>query len=379
MNLKKKIFGGNSISTNNQIEKFIAIIIIGYFGIKIIYSSFFNFYPDKYYFNNIDITTNEKHVLSEDSLTENITLNAYVPGIWNNEMTDFITTLVLCGIIYIFTNFSNKNCIDPNGNLNISFLTGYIIGLGCPAFYNMYIQMLENAASNNSSGMSTIKNIFYAILSMFTIFIIGINYTESENKVSYITYIVAVVLLLSGLIVSRKKTSTYGIVSYFYNHGQSCTFDKNKNSNDNINGMIETSGEKMKLTFPCIVFIILLFFVNEPAEMTMKNFYFFLYALLLGCLVSNISYFGFEYFLQKLPLKECNGIKDCKLKGMPITYNKSLIAVLEEEEGILISKKNIDSNRYKHYFNKFSTIKLIILMSITIMIVYLVYFYLKNK
>ena len=57
------MFGGNSISTNVQIEKFIAIIIVGYFGIKIIYSSFFNFYPDKYYFNNIDITTNEHSVL----------------------------------------------------------------------------------------------------------------------------------------------------------------------------------------------------------------------------------------------------------------------------------------------------------------------------
>ena len=297
-------------------------------------------------------------------------------------MTDFITALILCGIVYIFTNFSNKSCIDPNGNLNISFLIGYIIGLGYPAFYNIYMQLIENSIqTGQSSSTSVVSNLFYSVLAMFTIFIIGINYTESGkgnmmSKVSYLTYLVAIVLLLSGLVVTRKKSSTYGIVSYFYNHGQSCAFDKEKHKNDKLNGMLETSGEKLKITFPFLNFIILLLFVNEPAEITMKNFYFFLYGLFLGALVSNISYFGFEYFLQKKPLKECSGIKDCKLKGMPISYDPSVIALLEEEEEtLLISKKNIDSNRYKHYFNKSSKIKLVILICIIIMIVYLIYFY----
>jgi hypothetical protein len=60
---------------------------------------------------------------------------------WNNEMTDFITLLGLSIIIYIYTNVSGKSFIDTNGNLSLSFIFGYIIGLGYPAFINNYIQL----------------------------------------------------------------------------------------------------------------------------------------------------------------------------------------------------------------------------------------------
>ena len=46
----KKIFYGGA---NELIMRtFLAIIIIGYFGTKIIYSLFFGLYPDKYYNRN---------------------------------------------------------------------------------------------------------------------------------------------------------------------------------------------------------------------------------------------------------------------------------------------------------------------------------------
>jgi hypothetical protein len=96
---KKNLFGGDmsqqfNIIQNNQIQIFFTILILGYFGIKIVYALFFKYYPNKYYYRNIQITSNDE----DNSNVENITLNAYVPGIWNNEMTDFITMLVL-GIV----------------------------------------------------------------------------------------------------------------------------------------------------------------------------------------------------------------------------------------------------------------------------------------
>ena len=95
---KKILFGGDTINPTKQLEVFLSIIILGYFGVKIVYGFFFNFYPDKYYYRDINITSNEG---GDNSLSENITLNAYIPGMWNNEMTDFVTLVVLAYLVYI--------------------------------------------------------------------------------------------------------------------------------------------------------------------------------------------------------------------------------------------------------------------------------------
>ena len=39
------------------LQSYLALIILGYFTIKIIYGGFFKFYPDKYYYRNVDINT----------------------------------------------------------------------------------------------------------------------------------------------------------------------------------------------------------------------------------------------------------------------------------------------------------------------------------
>ena len=110
---KKKILYGGDESSQNQIQTFLSIVILGYFGIKIVYGLFFNFYPKKFYYRNIQITTNEE--TSTDSITEEITVNAYVPGMWNNEMTDFITLLGLSIIIYVYTNISGRDGNTQSG------------------------------------------------------------------------------------------------------------------------------------------------------------------------------------------------------------------------------------------------------------------------
>lgn len=396
----KKLFGGNQ--NNIQIEKFLAIVIIGYFGIKIIYGSFFNFYPEKYYQRNINISTNERHIQSEDSNTETITLNAYMPGMWNNEITDFITLLVLSFIIYVFTNFSNKSFIDINGNLSLLFLIGYIIGLGYPPIKTSYLNLLKRGAestggTNNTSSLSTMG---YVILFAFAIFIIILNYTSIDKsdvrgEINYTTYIVVLVLLLAGLLLTRKKSNTYSTVSYSYNNGESCAFRQDREKEiekENKSGVLETSGDKIKITVPFVVFIILLLFSNEPKEGSMKLLFMFIYGSLLGCLVSSISYYGIEYFLEKKPLQECSSIKECILKDMPLPIysNYEDKGILEEEEQQYIYNKILDKNidpnlkndfdnRLKKLTNKISLSKLIILIIICILILYLGFFYFIKK
>lgn len=359
MNNKKILFGGDG--STKKIETFLSIIIIGYFGIKIIYGLFFNYYPEKYYYRNIDISTND---VKNGPLSKGITLNAYVPGIWNNELTDFITLLALSAVVFIYTNVSSKSFIDVNGNLNFSFLIGYILGLGYPVLYASY----GNLFSKEFSSSIIIKSIYYVVSVALIIFIIIMNFMsansiDSTHKISYTVYVIVFILLFFGLILSKKDSKNYNSVTYFYNNGTQCTFAKN--------GVFQSSGDIINITLPFLVFIILLLFSYEPSEISIKNIYIFIYGLLLGILVSGISYFGIEYFLQKVPEKECTDLNECILKEMPKPVNN--------DKQIINSNETIDSKNNVGKINKerstSSIIKIVILLLIILIIVYLVFYY----
>ena len=377
---KKKIFVGNGINSNPQIEKFLGIIIVGYFIIKIVYPIFFNYYPDKYYFKNIQINTSEKIDSETETNTENITLNAYAPGMWNNEISDFITLIVLSYIIFVFTHFSNKSCIDSNGNIDLIFLIGYIIGLGFPILKIIFSQICSHQLPSR----------YYLFVFIFIIYIVVVNYlsittnTESMNnkneKMNYLIFVIAISLILSGLIYARKKSNNHSIVKYFYNDGESCAFKK---TNNTTTGILQSSGDNLNITYPFIVFIILLLFSYEPSGSINKNVYIFIYGLLLGILVSYVSYFGFQYFLEKKPLQQCNNMRECRLKEIGSQDYSNILG----EEDIENIKENIYldinlNNSSTKYLNetlgKYSGFKLLIMIAIIIVIIYLIYFYLKK-
>ena len=377
---KKSLFGGDNnilLNSNKQAQIFLSIIIIGYFGVKIVYGLFFNFYPEKYYYRNIEVTTNEG---GSNSTTQDITLNAYIPGMWNNEMGDFIMLLVLSYVIYIYTNVSGKSFIDINGNLNLSFLFGYIIGLGYPPIYSNYISLFNKEF--NSSPI--LKYIYLVVALGFIMFVVIMNYNslnqlESVHKTNYTIYWVVIILMLFGLLVSKKNSKNYSSVTYFNNNGESCSFSKN--------GVIQTSGDLIKITIPFATFVILLLFSYEPNEMTMKNLYTFVYGLLLGILVSSISYYGIEYFLQKEPMKECTSLNECLLKDMPRPLeDKNDTSLLRNIASNNIDVANIDANikdnpkidTIMNVKSKVSMVKIALIIFIILISIYLIYFYFKK-
>lgn len=369
---KKILFGGDTINPTKQLEVFLSIIIVGYFGVKVVYGFFFNFYPDKYYYRDINITSNEG---GDNSLSQNITLNAYIPGMWNNEMTDFVTLVVLAYLVYVYTNVSGKSFIDQYGNLGLSFIFGYVIGLGYPPIYSNYKNLYENQLKSSS----IIKYIYLIVLLGFIMFIVIMNYNsinqlESVHKINYSVYVVVIILVFFGLILGRKTPNNYSVASYFYNDGQSCSFIKN--------GVLQTSGDMIKITVPFMVFIMLLLFSYEPSEISMKNLYTFVYGLLLGILVSSISYFGIEYFLQKIPLKQCDSLDECTIKNMPAPVENTSPQPLE------IPSSNVDANLGQSALYKLSgltgtntkssTLRVIITILIVLIAIYLIYSYLRG-
>ena len=369
--MNKILYGGDNDSMNNQfhnyydkrLQNFMAIIILGYFGIKVIFPAFFNYYPQKYYFRNIQVNTTDNSAI-EDNLTQNIVLNAYVPGLWNNETSDFVITVILAYIIYIFTSFSNRSYIDYNGNVSLSFLFGYIIGLSYPMFIAKYADLFTKQIRTSFF----IQSIYLIILIAIIAGIVIINYQsidkeQNNNRINYLVYFSAIVLLLFGLVLGRKKQESQSTVTYFYNNGDKCTYKQN--------GVLVTSGENLKLTVPFTAFILLLFFSYEPSSVTWKNAYIFVYALLLGILISSISYFGFEYFLQKQPMKQCESVNECKIQ------NISTSCLLPSEEDGSFNDSN-GALLETQQTAKISLFNMILLILLILVCIYLVYYYLKK-
>lgn len=364
--MKKIKYGGTYINKYNQLQLFLSILIIGYFGIKIIYGLFFNFYPLKYYNKNIQITSNEDN---SNEVTDNITLNSFVPGLWNNEMTDFITMIVISFIIFIFTNASNKMIINENGNINIEFICGYIIGLGYPPMYSNYINYYKNDIEN-----SIVKYISLAVTLFIIICILIININSSSKlgliyRNNYIIYIVSFSLLFFGLLFTRKISKNYSVVSYFNNNGDNCTFKKN--------GIIRSSGEIINISVPFISLLIILLFVYDPIEILTKYIYIFIYGILLGIIVSGISYFGMEYFLQKQPEKECNTLKECSVKEIPDNYIETENDDNNELPKIDLNLKDDVNNIFN--FKGISIINVVLIIFIILLAIYLVYYYITNN
>ena len=83
----------------NKINLYLSIIILSYFLIKTIFSSF-GVYPDKFYNRNFTINSNGKNNM-------NNVINSFVPGVWNSEMNDLIITLILVLVIFFFKKFGS--------------------------------------------------------------------------------------------------------------------------------------------------------------------------------------------------------------------------------------------------------------------------------
>jgi hypothetical protein len=303
-------------SAFTPLQTFVSFIIIGYFGIKIVYSTFFNYYPDKFYDKNIEITKEDRSTI----------LSVYAPNNWNHEFIDFITLITLSFIIYLFTNFHQKSLISQDGVISITFLIGYITGLGYPILKKAFSSQQD---SSFGKYISTIFLIVFAIMA-----IVG-NYSNDNPSNDISVYLVTLFILLYGLYLTRKKSVSEIQTKVFNTRNNKCT--------SSSTGIVQTSGEKVHFSIPFFTFIILLLFKRDPSNEFFRLVLYFIFGILLGIFVSSISYYGIEYFLQKTPEKVCDNIRECELKE--ITHdNKSIYQIVKEYiENVMKMKKDIHS------------------------------------
>jgi hypothetical protein len=358
--VKMQNMGGGGEMQN--IQSFLALVILGYFGIKIVFGGFFGFYPDKYYYRSVDIQTNEG---SDDMTnTKKIALNAFMPGIWNNEMTDFVSCIILTGLVYVFTNISSRQMFGAGGLVAPALTIGYIIGLTFPTFYtsmkwNCHVDLKDKCTQHN-----WVIGILGAII-ILALTVVNASY-PTENKSSYFIYLTAIVLLLMGLFFTRKFSKTYQQVSYYKNTEDKCTY---KNT-----GYIFSSGDEVLITPAFMSWVLLFFFVIEPQSDGMKQFVYFLFGFLLGIFVSSMSYYGIDYFLIKVGEKTCNSVDECYLKDMPRppadTQTSDTSVDIEEISGQEVMVK---PNK------QMTAIKTVMITMIILMFVFFIYMSMRKK
>lgn len=360
MKTKNLFVGGNISNPFKQVEVFFSMIILGYFGVQVIYGYFFKLYPFKYYNRNVEINwdSNNDKVIEAGSNIRKLIMNAYIPGIWNNEITDFVVTIILALIIFIYTNVPNRSMISEEGNLNPALLFGFLVGLGYPPIvYN--IQPLMKVDPDNNLGRCVYNYLSVLLVTVLILTILISNYravnNDNNSQTSYLTYVAVIILLLFGLIASRKTETTINDVTYFNSSESNC---KTKTE-----GYIKSSGQQIKISGTFVVFILLLLFSFNPQDPSWKYGYIFVYGILLGIFVSGISYYGIEYFLVKIPIRNCDTLEEC---------NQSLLTSGTDEE------KEDASETLKYNMNTNTIIKLTLVLALIFILSYLIYNYAKN-
>lgn len=141
-------------------QKYIGVIVFGYFAIKIYYN---------FLFENLQIK------------------NA------NEELSDFSITIVLSSIVYLLTNFENV-MMNP-----MIYYVGFLIGTQCVVFKRMFLDTIKNTSLS--------EVMFYMVIIIYTIVFVYFYILQNlgNSIINPLLVIISVISLVIGIILSTKK------------------------------------------------------------------------------------------------------------------------------------------------------------------------------
>lgn len=299
--------------TGDKIQYFLMLVLTGYFGIKIFLGSF-NKYPDKFYQKKMVINTNAICNLDVEeeggNIQEKLAMNYFIPGIVNNEIYDIIITIILSCLVFIITGMNNRKDFGVMSPMDFLFLVGFMLGLNAPLYKNFF------ESDNNSPFSNYVFLISFLIVIFFMIVISALGafhnngFSANKGLSGYILYLIVLFILIIGLIMNKKNIKTYNTTVYTTNSETSC--------NSVQYGGFQTSGEYVKLSMTFISLMLLFIFVYDPPQNGIKTVYYLINGLIFGIFISGMSFYGFEYFLNKKPEDSCIGSEQCNKKNIEI-------------------------------------------------------------
>ena len=141
-------------------QKFIGVIVFGYFAVKVYYN---------FLFENLDI---------KDS---------------NEELIDLSITIVLASIVFLLTNFDNV-MVNP-----IVYYIGFLVGTQSVAFKKLF--------NDSIKGSSFSDFLFYLIIIVYTIIFVYFYIIQNLDSsiISPLLIIISVISLVIGIILSTRK------------------------------------------------------------------------------------------------------------------------------------------------------------------------------
>jgi hypothetical protein len=298
--------GNNEITAHTgslfNLKTFVGMGLIVYLLLKAIFSPF-GLYPKKYYNQTMTINSNSDN--NQDQI-----VNAYVPGIWNNEMTDIITFIVL--IIVIFLLKSKNNLVVYSNNVNYYLIISIVIACIYPP--------LKQNFSDDPSSMNLFEKIFIPLLLAVGFWF---NFTTSPNKTYYIIYLGLIIMIFTGLYLSKNNSEVYQDVLY----NVSSTDNKSNCTNyDTQEITVKSSGTVFKLTTVFVLFLsIIALPYNNNIITNVVN------GVLIGLFTGMMSFYGFQYPFYRTPSDFCKNKTECQTKNIPTDNSSSDDSGVESE------------------------------------------------
>ena len=328
-------FGNNSNNnTNNgvidmfstRLRTYLIPLIFGYFLIKLFFATF-GVYPKKYYNQTMTINSNDENVDKES------VLNAYVPGLWNSELTDFLV-MVMMSLILFFVKGNGQFPLSPSGGINYTLWISFAIGL--------FIPVLKTQVYESSVDFDNFYSILIAVIGIFILIYNLIFNSSAGNKGGYAIFTGLIILITVLLYVFKNKSNVFANILYNIRdkNAESCT------RYDMENITVKSSGEEFSINIPFITWIVLLLFsYNNGAVNNIFN------GVLLGVFVGGVSFIGVQYPIIKTASDFCSSYKECQSKGIPsqdntdteTTADTEAIKKLDDQTTLLQNRINVNS------------------------------------
>jgi len=286
INKRKKILrGGDADGTSlnfnmHKLSIYYATVIMGYFGSKI-FMGFYKVYSNK-------------------------------PS--DREIGDFTTFTILSFLSYVFTGMNDRNVLGSGMKANVAFYFGYLIGLNYPAI-RYSVDGLKT--DNDSKTYNALSVFFYTVVvtMVITMLFFGARSARDAQNYStggvsfggYVLFIIMIVLLVWGIIYTRKTSHVY-------------TKSQKTEKNETKYLTVKTESSTPRLDAVAFSWLLTLIFMYDAQEFSVNMFISVIHGAVLGIFVSGFSMYGMNYILLDNPEIECDqeSKTDCINKGLHI-------------------------------------------------------------
>ena len=282
-----------------MLQTYLVLSILGYFGIKIINGAF-KVIPWK--------TSRE-------------------------EVTDFVTSLVLGGVLYSLNN------MDIRDTMNWLYYLGFLFGLTMP--------FAKSSLSNEWQQSQWLVYISVIGIILFTGYITAV--TQSSDVTSlraYMLYLLVIGLVVAGIVFTKTEPKKFPITI-------PVTIASDA---DPSNGVYESSGQYVNMNFTMVAWLVSLLFVADSENEYIQPFIEFLQGCFYGAFIGGMSMYGIGYLLEDTDPRECRDPGSCKMKGMII-----------------------DDKPYENLTSQITTLRWVIILTLLILMVMIALFYASSS